>query len=43
MQGGPLMHVIAAKAAAFKEADSDSFRVYSQQTVMKQKHFVIGY
>ena len=37
MQGGPLMHVIAAKAAAFKEADSDSFRQYSQQTVMNAK------
>ncbi len=37
MQGGPLMHVIAAKAAAFKEANSDSFRVYSQQTVKNAK------
>ena len=33
MQGGPLMHVIAAKAAAFKEANTDSFKRYSQQTV----------
>ncbi|WP_027389618.1 serine hydroxymethyltransferase [Chrysiogenes arsenatis] len=31
MQGGPLMHVIAAKAVAFKEALSDEFRVYQQQ------------
>ena len=37
MQGGPLMHVIAAKAAAFKEANSDSFRQYSQQTVKNAK------
>ena len=41
MQGGPLMHVIAAKAAAFKEANSDSFRQYSEQTVKIPKHFVI--
>lgn len=31
IQGGPLMHVIAAKAVCFKEALSDSFRVYQQQ------------
>ena len=37
MQGGPLMHVIAAKAAAFKEANSDSFRNYSRQTVNNAK------
>jgi glycine hydroxymethyltransferase len=30
IQGGPLMHVIAAKAVAFKEAMSDSFRAYQQ-------------
>ena len=29
-QGGPLMHVIAAKAVCFKEALSDDFRVYQQ-------------
>ena len=37
MQGGPLMHVIAAKAAAFKEANSESFRNYSEQTVKNAK------
>ena len=30
-QGGPLMHVIAAKAVAFKEALGEEFRVYQQQ------------
>ena len=34
MQGGPLEHVIAAKAVAFGEALSDDFRVYGEQ-VMK--------
>ncbi len=37
MQGGPLMHVIAAKAVAFKEANSESFRRYSLQTVNNAK------
>ncbi len=32
-QGGPLMHVIAAKAVAFKEAMEDSFKDYQQQVV----------
>jgi glycine hydroxymethyltransferase len=31
LQGGPLMHVIAAKAIAFKEALDPSFKVYQQQ------------
>jgi len=31
LQGGPLMHVIAAKAVAFKEALQPEFRVYQQQ------------
>jgi glycine hydroxymethyltransferase len=31
IQGGPLMHVIAAKAVAFKEALSPEFKVYQQQ------------
>jgi glycine hydroxymethyltransferase len=34
MQGGPLEHVIAAKAIAFQEALSPSFKIYGQQ-VMK--------
>jgi glycine hydroxymethyltransferase len=33
IQGGPLMHVIAGKAAAFKEALSPEFKVYQQQVV----------
>lgn len=33
IQGGPLMHVIAAKAVAFKEALTEDFRVYAQQVV----------
>lgn len=33
MQGGPLMHVIAAKAVAFKEALSDEFKEYAKQVV----------
>lgn len=32
-QGGPLMHVIAAKAVAFKEALSEEFKTYQQQVV----------
>ena len=33
LQGGPLMHVIAAKAVAFKEAASTDFRDYQEQVV----------
>ncbi len=33
LQGGPLMHVIAAKAVAFKEAASPEFRNYQEQVV----------
>jgi len=33
LQGGPLMHVIAAKAVAFKEALQPEFKVYQQQVV----------
>ncbi|MCE2989857.1 MAG: serine hydroxymethyltransferase [Nitrosomonadaceae bacterium] len=33
LQGGPLMHVIAAKAVAFKEALSPEFKVYQQQVL----------
>ncbi len=32
-QGGPLMHVIAAKAVSFKEALTDEFRAYQQRVV----------
>ena len=33
MQGGPLMHVIAAKAVALKEALDPAFKIYQQQIV----------
>ncbi|MBV2234268.1 MAG: serine hydroxymethyltransferase [Sterolibacterium sp.] len=33
LQGGPLMHVIAAKAVAFKEAASPEFRNYQEQVI----------
>ena len=33
LQGGPLMHVIAAKAVAFKEALDPSFKIYSEAVV----------
>lgn len=33
IQGGPLVHVIAAKAVAFKEALSDSYKIYQQQVI----------
>ena len=37
IQGGPLMHVVAAKAVAFKEALSDEFKVYQQQVLDNTK------
>lgn len=37
VQGGPLMHVIAAKATAFKEALSEDFKEYSRQVVANAK------
>jgi glycine hydroxymethyltransferase len=33
IQGGPLMHVIAGKAVAFKEAQAPEFKAYQQQVV----------
>ncbi|QTL97033.1 aminotransferase class I/II-fold pyridoxal phosphate-dependent enzyme [Iocasia frigidifontis] len=33
LQGGPLMHIIAAKAVSFKEALTDEFKEYQQQIV----------
>jgi len=36
-QGGPLMHVIAAKAVSFKEAMSDEFKTYQQQVVVNAR------
>jgi len=37
MQGGPLMHIISAKAIAFGEALKDDFKVYAQQIVNNAK------
>ena len=37
IQGGPLMHVIAAKAVSFKEALSDDFKTYSKQIITNAK------
>ncbi|HDD70908.1 MAG TPA: serine hydroxymethyltransferase [Candidatus Woesearchaeota archaeon] len=37
MQGGPLEHIIAAKAVAFKEAMSDDFRKYQEQVIRNAK------
>lgn len=42
MQGGPLMHVIAAKAVAFQEALSDSFRDYQAQIVKNARAMAEG-
>ena len=39
-QGGPLMHVIAAKAMAFKEALDPSFKAYQQQVLDNAKAMV---
>ncbi len=36
-QGGPLMHVIAAKAVAFKEAADPAFKLYQQQVLKNAK------
>ena len=37
LQGGPLMHVIAAKAVCFKEALSDEFKNYSKNVINNAK------
>ncbi len=37
MQGGPLMHVIAAKAVAFKEAASNEFKIYQARILENAK------
>jgi len=41
-QGGPLMHVIAAKAVAFKEALDADFKTYAQQVVLNAKALAAG-
>ena len=42
MQGGPLMHVIAAKAVAFKEALTDTFRAYQRNIVLNAQCLASG-
>jgi len=37
LQGGPLMHVIAAKAVAFQEALQPNFKIYQQQVITNAK------
>jgi len=37
IQGGPLMHIIAAKAVSFKEALQDSFKEYQKQVLKNAK------
>ena len=37
IQGGPLMHIIAAKALAFREALDPSFKVYAQNIIDNSK------
>ncbi|MDA7606419.1 serine hydroxymethyltransferase [Pelagibacteraceae bacterium] len=37
LQGGPLMHVIAAKAVCFKEALDPSFKIYTKQVILNAK------
>ena len=42
IQGGPLMHVIAAKAVCFQEALQPSFKAYQQQIVLNAKALAAG-
>lgn len=42
IQGGPLMHVIAAKAVSFKEALEDTFKQYQQQILLNAKALAEG-
>ncbi len=42
-QGGPLMHVIAAKAVCFKEAMSDEFKHYQRQTIANAQTMANGF
>ncbi len=42
LQGGPLMHVIAAKAVAFKEALSPAFKRYQQQVLANARALAAG-
>lgn len=42
IQGGPLMHVIAAKAVAFKEALESSFKIYQQQVIKNAQALAVA-
>ena len=42
IQGGPLMHVIAAKAVSFKEALDPSFKDYAKQVIINAKALAKG-
>ena len=42
-QGGPLMHVIAAKAICFKEAMGENFRKYQEQTIKNAQVMANGF
>lgn len=42
IQGGPLMHVIAAKAVCFKEAMSDEYKAYQHNVVVNAKALCAG-
>jgi glycine hydroxymethyltransferase len=42
-QGGPLMHVIAAKAVCFKEAAGEEFKVYQRQVVANARTMATGF
>jgi glycine hydroxymethyltransferase len=42
IQGGPLMHTIAAKAVAFKEAAGETFRQYQRQTMENARALAAG-
>ena len=42
IQGGPLMHVIAAKAVCFKEALSDEFKEYQKQIILNAQALAKG-
>src|SRR5262249_26232527 len=42
IQGGPLMHVIAAKAVCFQEARMDGFKTYQQQILLNARALADG-
>jgi glycine hydroxymethyltransferase len=42
IQGGPLMHIIAAKAVNFKEVMTDEFKTYQKQVVKNAKALAAG-